>query len=720
MRQVVQQQSTGELSVLDVPPPVLQPEGVLVDVVASVISSGTERAMRRLAQQSLLGKARARPDLARKVITRALEQGVAATVSTVRDRLDTPDPVGYSAAGVVREVGAAAGGLRPGQLVACAGGGYASHAEVIYVPATLCAAVPDGVAGEHAAFATLGAIGLHAIHQARLVQGEGVVVAGLGLIGQLTARLLAAYGHPVTGVDPSPAARAELSRLGLPSCDLGEVEPGLADAVILTAATESSDLVATAPEWCRDRGRVVVVGDVGLDVPRRPYYDGEVEIRFSRSYGPGRYDPDYEAGGHDYPIGYVRWTEGRNLGEVLRLMANGRLVVEDLITGRFPIDDAPAAYRRLEAGGVRALVLTYPAGAAPASGSAAKSAPAADAAPHPATATLPPRAPRDPKMLSVSVCGAGVFFRQTLLPAFEATGRTAWVSVASASGISAGYVASRHQFRGAVGGAEEAATDPQADAVVVATRHDTHVRLSAAAARAGKAVFVEKPLAVTPEELLELESQDGAGRIVTGFNRRFAPATLDLRRALQKRRGPLALDIRVNAGRLPSGHWAARADQGGRIIGEGCHFVDLACSLVAGPVVRVAGVGAGRQSPATEDTASVLLQFTDGSTAALTYLASGSGRVAKERIEAHWDGKSAIIDDFRKWTIYAGRRSARHRGRGQDKGHRNEVAAFVNFALSGGSSPVPFHQAAHVTRVTFAIVTALASGEWQRLAPVDW
>ncbi|MGH9124038.1 MAG: zinc-dependent alcohol dehydrogenase, partial [Acidimicrobiales bacterium] len=496
MRQVVQQQSTGELTVVDVPPPVLQPEGVLVDVVASVISSGTERAMRRLAQQSLIGKARASPDLARKVIARAREQGVAATVSMVRDRLDTPDPVGYSAAGVVCEVGEAAAGFRPGRLVACAGGGYANHAEVIYVPATLCAAVPDGVLGEHAAFATLGAIGLHGIHQARLVQGERVVVAGLGLIGQLTARLLAAYGHPVTGVDPSPAARAELDRLGLATCDFGEVELGVADAVILTAATDSSDLIATAPEWCRDRGRVVVVGDIGLDVPRRPYYDGEVEIRFSRSYGPGRYDPDYEAGGHDYPVGYVRWTEGRNLGEVLRLMANGRLAVDDLITGRFPIDEAPAAYHRLEEGGVRALVLTYPRG--PHEPSAAAEEPRRQLASDAGTETpvaapvrpeeVPrPREIRDPDVLSVSVCGAGMFFRQTLLPAFEATGRTAWVSVASATGISAGYIASRHQFRRAVGRAEDAATDPDADAVVVATRHDTHARLSAVAAGAGKA-----------------------------------------------------------------------------------------------------------------------------------------------------------------------------------------------------------------------------------------
>jgi predicted dehydrogenase/threonine dehydrogenase-like Zn-dependent dehydrogenase len=710
MRQVVQQQSTGEISVLDVPPPILRPEGVLVQVQASVISSGTERAMRKLAQQSLVGKARARPDLARKVVARARTEGVAATVASVRDRLDTPDPVGYAAAGVVLEVGSQAEGFRPGQLVACAGAGYANHAEAIYVPATLCVPVPDGVVVEHAAFATLGAIALHGIHQAGLAQGERVIVAGLGLIGQLTARMLHAYGHPVVGVDPSPTARAELQGLGLAACDRDEVEPGQADAVILTAATTESGLISTAPRWCRDRGRVVVVGDVGLEVPRRPYYDGEVEIRFSRSYGPGRYDPEHEEAGHDYPIGYVRWTEGRNLGEFLRLLATGRLSVDDLITDRFPIEEAPAAYLRLEeGGGVRALVLTYTQDRVPPS--------YGTVAPPVATPAI------IDGLFPISVCGAGVFFRKTLLPAFEATEKTRWASVASAGGVSAAYIAHRQGFRGAVGRAEEAATDPDARGVIVATRHDTHATLCAAAIDAGKVVFVEKPLAVNEEELAELESHDGVERIVAGFNRRFAPATRDLTAALAHRRGPLLMTIRVNAGQLPPGHWSDQADQGGRLVGEACHFVDLACHLVGGPVARVTASGSGLRAPGTEDTAAILLDFTDGSTAALAYLANGSPKLAKERIEVHWDGKSAVIDDFRRWTVHAGRhgwRSASQGGRHQDKGHRREVAAFVEFACAGGVSPVPFRQAAHVTRVTFAMAAALSSGEWQVLPPVRW
>jgi predicted dehydrogenase/threonine dehydrogenase-like Zn-dependent dehydrogenase len=705
MRQVVQQQSTGDVTVVDVPLPLLHRDGALVELRASVISSGTERAMRQLAQQSLLGKARARPDLARKMLDQARREGLGPTISMVRDRLDTPAPVGYSAAGVVLEVGERASGVRPGQLVSCAGAGYANHAEVVYVPATLCAAVPDGVAAEQAAFATVGAIALHGVRQATLTPGELVVVAGLGLIGQLAVRILLAYGHPVIGIDPSSAARQEVERLGVTALEPATMASGEADAVLLTAATRSSDLIAAAPSWCRDRGRIVVVGDVGLDIPRRPFYDGEVEIRFSRSYGPGRYDPDYEEAAHDYPIGYVRWTEGRNLGEVLRLIAEGRLEVDDLITDRYSIDKAPAAYQRLDQGGpVRALVLTYTEGAVT----------------RPSNASALPLPAAGVDILGVAVCGAGLFCRKTLLPALEATGRIRWTSIASATGVSSAHVAGQRGFNRAVGRAEDAATDLDSQAVVIATRHDSHASLAALAVNAGKVVFVEKPLALSEEQLAELESASGVERVVTGFNRRFAPATRALRDALGHRQGPMIIDIRVNAGRLASHHWSDTAEQGGRLIGEGCHFVDLACVLAGAPVRRVTAAGSGLRSPGTADTAAIVLHFADGSAATVNYLASGSPKLPKERIEVHWDGNSAVIDDFRGWTLNLGSRTDRHRARTQDKGHRAELAAFVDFALGGGISPVPFRQAAHVTRVTFAIVAALGSGTWHELEPVAW
>jgi predicted dehydrogenase/threonine dehydrogenase-like Zn-dependent dehydrogenase len=705
MRQLVQQLSTGEVSVVDVPPPVLHPEGLLVELRSSVISSGTERAMRKLAQQSLLGKARARPDLARKVLDQARREGIGPTISMVRDRLDAPGPVGYSAAGVVLEVGEHAAGFHPGQLVSCAGAGYANHAEIVYVPATLCAPVPEGVAAEQAAFATVGAIALHGVRQASLTPGELVVVAGLGLIGQLAVRILLAYGHPVVGVDPSTAAREDVERLGVTGLDPAGLAAGRADAVLLTAATDSSDLIAAAAVWCRDRGRIVVIGDVGLEVPRRPFYDGEVEIRFSRSYGPGRYDPDHEEGAHDYPIGYVRWTEGRNLAEILRLLAEKRLNVDDLITDRYQIDEAPAAYQRLDAGPpVRALVLAYVEGAAT----------------RPSKAS-PVRVPAAGEgTLSLSVCGAGLFCRKTLLPALEATGRVRWSSIASASGISAAHVAGQRNFDKTLGRGEEAATDVDAQAVVIATRHDTHAALAALGVGAGKTVFVEKPLAISPEQLADLESTPGIERVVTGFNRRFAPATRALVDALRRRIGPLVIDIRVNAGRLAAGHWSDTAEQGGRLIGEGCHFVDLACTLVGGPVRRVTAAGTGLRSPAVEDTAAIVMHFGDGSAATINYVANGSPKLAKERVEVHWDGNSGVIDDFRGWTLNLGGRVDRHKVRTQDKGHNAEIAAFVDFVGQGGISPVPFHQAAHVTRVTFAIVAALGAGNWQQLEPVAW
>lgn len=340
MRQVVHDQANGEVRVVDVPRPILEPHGVLVALRSSVLSSGTERAKVELGEKSLLAKARARPDLARKVIEQARKDGLLSTATLVRDRLGMPQPLGYSASGVVIEAGAAARGFQPGQLVAVGGAGYANHAEVVYVPATLCVPVPEAVSAPEAAFATLGAIALHGIRRAELSAGELVVVSGLGLIGQLTTRILLAYGHPVVGVDPSPAARSEVSSLGVDVFDPeNPLLPQLgADAVLLCAATASHEPVVEAPTWCRDRGRVVVVGDVGLHLQRPAYYDGEVDLRFSRSYGPGRYDPHYEEKAQDYPIGYVRWTEGRNLGEIVRLLAERRLTVADLVSDTYPLE----------------------------------------------------------------------------------------------------------------------------------------------------------------------------------------------------------------------------------------------------------------------------------------------------------------------------------------------------------------------------------------------
>jgi predicted dehydrogenase/threonine dehydrogenase-like Zn-dependent dehydrogenase len=706
MRQVIQDQGEGTVTVLDVPSPVLQRAGVLVALHASVISSGTERSKIEMGEKSLLGKARARPELAKKVIDQARREGVRNTAALVRDRLSTPQPLGYSAAGTVLEVGQDASGLRPGMHVAVAGAGYANHAEVVYVPATLCAPVPENVSSASAAFATLGSIALHGIRQAQLSAGELVVVSGLGLIGQLTVRLLLAYGHPVIGVDPSSAARKEVAALGVATYGPTDAALGSAgaDAVLLTAATQSSDPIAAAPTWCRDRGRVVIVGDVGLAVPRAPYYDAEVDLRFSRSYGPGRYDPEYEEKGHDYPIGYVRWTEGRNLAEFLRLIAAGRLEVEDLITKRYQLEQAPAAYQKLsDKGRVRALLLEYP--EQPTIGTVRL---------KPAAVTKGSR-----ERLRVGMCGAGNFARKTLIPALSATGVVDWASLATSSGLTARHVGEQKGFTTAVGTAEEVITDPDADAVIIATRHDTHGRLALLAAQEKKFAYVEKPLAITWEQLHDLQAADGAERLVTGFNRRRAPATRSLKEALSGRRSALSLDIRVNAGRLPAGHWAREPEQGGRLIGELCHFIDLACDLAGAPISTVSAVAAPTGSPRAVESAQILLSFSDGSSGVITYVADGGPALPKERVEAHWDGTSAIIDDFRGLEMLGTKRQVQ-KGKGQDKGHRALVAAFIDFARGRADSPVPFHQAAHTSAATLAVLDAIATGEPQRLAPVDW
>ncbi len=711
MKQVVQDQSRGQVSVVDVPEPLLQPHGVLVDTIASVISSGTERSKIEMGEKSLLAKACSRPDLARKVLEQAQKDGLHSTLGLVRDRLGTPQPLGYSAVGIVREAGSSAGGHTASQLVAIGGAGFANHAEVNYVPSNLAVTVPSGVMPEQAAFATLASIALHGIRQAALLHGELVVVSGLGLIGQLSVRLLKAYGHPVVGVDPSPVARGEVEVLGVEV--RGPEDPALtrlrADAVLLTAATKSDAPIQAAPNWCRDRGRVVVVGDVGLSLTRPPYYDREVDLKFSRSYGPGRYDPSYEEQGRDYPVGYVRWTEGRNFHEFLRLLAAGALDVADLVDATYPVEAAPDAYDRLAHGArARAIVLTYD-NAKPSLHQVGRGRP---------SIRLVPEVPLD--RLAVSVCGVGNFARKTLLPALSATGLVDWAYVSSASGLTAHHVAAQRGFRAAVATAEDAITCDGVDAAIVATRHDSHAALAGLCARRGIPAYIEKPLIVNYEELDALVVVDGRELLTTGFNRRMAPATRALLAPLRGRREQAMVHIRVNAGRLPAGHWADAAEQGGRVVGEMCHFVDLACHLLGSPVQRLAAVGLGQRAPDVEDTLQVLMRHVDGSVTSLTYVANGSCDLPKELVEAHWDGRSGIIDDFRTWRLDAGQGLKKGGSKKQDKGHAALVAAFVDFARGVAPNPVPFHQAAHVMQACLATVDALATGEWQELADSVW
>jgi predicted dehydrogenase/threonine dehydrogenase-like Zn-dependent dehydrogenase len=683
MKQVVQPVSGGPVEVLEVPRPVIGPTEVLVRTVASVISPGTERAVTELARSSLLAKARARPDLVRQAVRKARTEGVAATAQAVRSRLASDIPLGYSAAGVAIEVGAAVDGITAGQLVATGGAGMASHAEYQAVAGLLCAVVPAGVPAADAAFATLASIPLHALRLAEAGPGAKVVVLGLGLIGQLAARLALACGCDVAGIDPGGYARQTAAAAGVLALDeAGDATTQAilrwsrgrgADAVLVCAADRGPGPMSRAPALCRDRAKVVMVGDVGMPPQRTPFYEREITLLFARSYGPGRYEPSYEAWGVDYPAGQVRWTEGRNQEAVLDLIAAGRLEVSGLVTQSFGIGAAGDAFRLLEerTEPCMAITLTYP--------GAQATTLQATAPPAPAAVRLRPVAPRQPAEPGVGWIGAGAFSAGTLLPAFRAAGFSRFVAVASASGVTARRIAERHGFEQAAPGAAAVIGDPDVSLVVIATPHDLHAELAAAALAAGRDVWCEKPLALTQDGVDEVEKAwRGSGRQLTlGFNRRWAPAVQAAQQVLAAEPGPRLIVYRIAAGPVPDGHWYRDRRQGGRLLGEVCHFVDLAQALAGADIEAVTAVPGGAAADGT-DGVIVALRFADGSLASICY-GSTPPVAGKEHIEVLAGSRQVVIEDFR--AVRSGRRTL---WKGQaDKGHRAHATA-VRRAIAGG------------------------------------
>lgn len=666
MKQVTQRLRDGHIEVVEVAPPALTAEGVLVDVRASLLSAGTERSQVETGRKSLLAKASSRPDQVRRVIDKAHRDGLRETIQSVRSRLAQPSALGYSSAGVVTAVGSRVTDLSPGDRVACGGGDYAVHAEIDHVPGNLCVPLPAQVSFAEGAFATIGSIAMHGVRQSEASLGERVAVVGLGLVGQLTSRVLSAAGCTVIGVDLS----AELVNLAVQGgADraytrerLREAElPADArdcDAVLITAATPSDDPIRLAARLCRDRGRVVVIGDVGMAVPRAPYYGKELELRLSRSYGPGRYDRAYEERGLDYPIGYVRWTERRNMRAFVELIAAGRISVADLITERISIDQAPQAYDRLVATkrSPLGILLQYE--------SADEGA-----------MDAPPRSPKrvTPKAEAVGVIGAGSFARRVLIPGLREAGFSL-VSVASASGLSARAAAAEFGFaRSAT--PDQVIDDPETGLVVVATHHASHASLASRALRAGKHVFVEKPPCLTEVELEDLRAARRASgqQLVVGFNRRHAAQARQLRDHVRRAHAPVELLYRVSPGRLPPGHWLNDPDDGGgALLGEGCHFVDFACWLMGDLPRRVScTMRADPGQPLVSARRfAINLDFRDGSLATILYAPSAAPATPKEYIEAHGDGRSGCIDDFRSIALYEGNRRTRPRSLPRDKGHK--------------------------------------------------
>jgi predicted dehydrogenase/threonine dehydrogenase-like Zn-dependent dehydrogenase len=712
MKQLLQNLRTGEGTVADVPVPVVQSGRVLVRTASSLISAGTERALAQLGQKGLLGKARERPELIGKVWQKVKTDGLLQALEGVRDKLEQSHAVGYSAAGMVIEVAKDVTDFHAGDRVSCAGTDYASHAEVISVPRNLCVHLPEHLSFEEGAFGTVGAIALQGVRLAEPTLGESIVVIGLGLVGQLTVQLLKANGCRVFGIDidetRTQLARASGSDDGcVPDEASGKVMAWSrgrgADACIIAAATATNGPIELAGEISRLKGRVVVVGMIGMDVPRNVYYQRELTLKVSLSYGPGRYDPDYEEHGHDYPIAYVRWTEGRNIEAFLDLLAAGRIDVKPLITHRFSIENARRAYQLISGSTDQkylAVLLTYD----------TKSEIDRRIENQTAVKKAAPAATR----VGVGLIGAGSYARKVLLPNFKAAGAE-FCSIASASGVSARDLGAKYGFARFLSDAQSVIDDDEANLIVIATRNGSHAELTRLALEHGKNVFVEKPLALNDAELdsvLEAASKS-EGKLLVGFNRRFSPLAVRAKEVFAARQSPLSIVYRVNAGRIQREHWTQDPDEGGgRIIGEVCHFVDLMQFLAGAPptLVYAAAVAGGKGNVIREDSVLITLQFGDGSNGMIAYLAEGDRALPKEQLEIFAEGQVFIIEDFRNARLYAGGREKKETLRRQNKGQTAETLVACAVVAEGNPAPITLQELEATTRATFRIMDSLRTG----------
>jgi predicted dehydrogenase/threonine dehydrogenase-like Zn-dependent dehydrogenase len=712
MKQLVQLINSGESRVMEVPVPGARPGSVVIQLSASLLSAGTERTVVEFAEKSLVQKARARPDLVRQTLDKARREGILQTIDAVRNRLDQPMALGYSAAGTLVEVGEGVSGFQRGDRVAVAGGGHAAHAEIVEVPVNLAVKIANAVSFDAAAFTTVAAVALQGVRLSGATLGERVAVIGLGLLGQLSVQLLHAAGCRVFGLDPN-AGRA---RLGLRSgavavatseadfvslCETVTGGQGI-DSVLITADTPSDQPVTLAGTIARDRAVVVAVGAVGLNVPRKIYYEKELDLRISRSYGPGRYDTHYEEHGYDYPIGYVRWTENRNMQAVADLLAEGRLDVAPLVTHRFDIDDGARAYELITGKtgeSFLGVLLTYPPQVAVPSRRI-------DLGPHAAVAAG--------GAVGVGLIGAGNFATSTLLPAIRKEPGSALVGVCDATGLSARHAADRFKFGYCTTDNAEILADPAVSVIVITTRHHLHARQVVEALEAGKHVYVEKPLCLTRDELQRIDAAYHVANrlLMVGFNRRFAPMARQATQFFEESREPLVIHYRVNAGYLPATHWTQDpAEGGGRLLGEVVHFIDLAMWLAGAPPVTVSAVGPPGGGRYQDDNLAITVTFANGAVGQILYLANGSRLAGKERLEVHGGGRTAILDDFRSLVLADSR--SRHVSRSrfrQDKGHAAEWSAFARAIRDGGPSPIPFNGIRAVMETAFCALDSLAAG----------
>jgi predicted dehydrogenase/threonine dehydrogenase-like Zn-dependent dehydrogenase len=719
MKQIAQNYKSGDLAVLDVPAPTCRPGGILVRSLFSLISTGTEMMKVSEASLSMVGMARARPDQVKKVLDQVQQQGMVTTYKKVMNKLDAYTPLGYSLCGVVTEVGKGAEEFKVGQLVACAGNEQALHAEYNFVPVNLCAAVPDGVAPEHAAFATVAAIAMQGVRRGEVQLGETSVVIGLGLIGQLVVRLLVAAGVQVVGIDPVGARcrlaeKAGAAIAGSPD-ELDSVASGLAaitggrgaDHVFLAAGGQSNGPVETAVKLARDRARVIDIGKMKLDLPWNAYYEKELDVRFSRSYGPGRYDDRYELEGIDYPAGYVRWTEKRNLESFLELLARGSLEVATLIDGVFPFADAAKVYGDLKEGSLKAVgvLLEYEQ--------------PADGAPRPATSKHlfdkePPAVRKAGKSKAEVRCGfvgAGNYASSMLLPHLAGNGSAVLAHVATTKSLSAVNAQKKFGFETASTDTDAIFNDESLDAIFIVTRHATHAKLVRRALETGKAVYVEKPLALTRDEIDaigETITKTGNDQLMVGFNRRFAPLLAKMRADFGGAAATSNTRYLVNAGPLAKDSWYLNeAAEGTRFTGEGGHFIDTLswwADSVPEEVYAIRGSDKGDVQ--------ATFRFASGATGTISYLTGGNARFPKETLDVTGGGRSARLDNFREAAVWSGRGKSGTKSRGgQDKGQKAEMEQFIAAVAAGGPMPIALDSLLATTRATIAVAESMASGK---------
>lgn len=714
MKQVVQNLKNGKTEVIEVPAPGIRDGHILVRTAFSLVSTGTERNLVEFAEKSLVGKARSRPDLFKQVLEKAKREGILSTLDSALNRLDQPLVLGYSSSGTVIEVGQGVTDFKPGDRVVSAGGGYAVHAEYALVPKNLAAHLGNDVPFEYGAFGTLGAIALNGIRLASLQVGEKVAVIGLGLMGLITCQLAAASGCEVSGFDINLARIKFAKNLGINAAankSALNIYQSLTrgrgfDHVLICADTPSDDPVELAGVIARDRASVISIGVVGLNLPRKPYYEKEIAFRVSRSAGPGRYDSAYEEKGADYPVGYVRWTEGRNLEAFVDLLSLKKIDVSGLVTHRFAIEDAAKAYALISGKTTEeylGVLLSYP-----------------DSKEHPArslrTSDNTESQTQPTESVVLGVLGAGNYAGAVFLPAVKKTGGVCLEGIASSGGTNAQTLGRKFGFGFVSSSVNEIQDNKRINTVAILTRHDTHARLTIEALKKGKNVYCEKPLALNKNDLITVEKiilKKDHPYLMVGFNRRFAPFSKMLRAHFNNRAEPLYAHYRINAGSLPLNHWLNDPETGGgRLVGEGCHFIDFLAYLTGEPITRVRVNGLPDKGKYAQDNLSITLEFLDGSIGTIAYLANGSRSFAKEYVEVFCGGKIGILDDFRKLTLVDDHHKQVLRSRfKQDKGHGASWKAFLTAIKNGKAEPIPYADILHTSYATLACLSSLQTGK---------